>query len=1046
MERSLVVIRGASPERRDLSTFIIGLIFILHRTALHVMTEHTTAQQSSPFIGRSSELATLQARFNAAIAGRGGVALVAGEPGIGKTRLVRAFTDNAAKQGALVLWGRCYEGDWAPPFAPWVEAIGEFVRGATPERVRDALGLGAPQGASSLATIVPEIVPLVANLPAPIALDPDEERIRLYDTVVRLLLRLAESQPLVIVLDDLHWADRATLDLLRHVVYFASHSQLLIVGTYRDLELGPDHPLTAILPVLRREAGAVPLTLQGLGADEVAHLLGVAGDGWNATLARTVYDETNGNPFFIEELLRHLVAEVKIVSGREGLTAASGLESLGIPEGIRQVVTRRLTRLSADAERLLTHAAVFSGGFDFPVLQPLTDLSEDALLDAIDETLAARMIQPVPGGQERYDFVHAIVRHALSESWSPSRRVRLHRRAAEALTRAYAGRANAYAAELAVQYHRSLTLPGAEAGLPFALSAADEAKRRHAGDQAVTFLRIARDLASSAEPALQADILCRLAVAEADTIQIEEARQTTTAALNVLDMARTPPNQIGDFLAVVARAFKQRAYADPRVWRPLAERGLQLVADDHDQTWARLRLIIDPVEPISRETIRAGRWLGYDREAIALARANNGDEDDYARSFESWDPRSRAETDALVARAHTWQRPSAIMYALTVAANDYQYRHGAFRDAAALWRELIARSEESGAISWQQQATSQLTGLLLAFGEFDEAKVMEQRARDLGERLGPGLNLTVMLTGLASYAAGYRGGNWPEIAEFWTQSIDDPSLGPYDTGTIAGPVFAGMAAYAHAEAGATSQARRLLDALTPILEQMDPRTANQNYNGAVGYAAAAIWRLGATDLAPIYRHFANDLLDSGVGDDPLSSNALSVARMAALLGNLGEAIDYFARARVSLDASGRRPLRAIVDYDEATCLLNAGSSQLNQVIELVDAALAAFESLAMTPWIERAQTLKLEAETRAGKTPFPAGLTEREVDVLRLVARGQSDRDISDALFISPRTVNAHMRNMFNKTGSANRTELSIWAFEQGLVSRDDSAKTANSR
>ncbi|MEA2598439.1 MAG: hypothetical protein QOF01_4908, partial [Thermomicrobiales bacterium] len=686
----------------------------------------------------------------------------------------------------------------------------------------------------------------------------------------------------------------------------------------------------------------------------------------------------------------------------------------------------------------------FTGGFDFPVLQALTDLQEDALLDAIDEALGARLIQPVPGGQERYDFVHAIVRHALSESWSPSRRVRLHRRAAEALVSAYAGRERDHAAELAVQYHRSLSLQGAELGLPFALAAADEAKRRNAGDQVVTFLRIARDLAG-ADTAARAEILPRLAVAEADALQIGEAQRTTGDALTVLDEAGTEPSRIADFLATVARALKQRAYADSRVWRPLVERGLALTGNRHDHTWARLVFLVDPIEPISRETIRAGRWVGYDPKALAVARAG-GDEDDFARSFESWDPRTRAETDELASRARGWQRPSAIMFALTVAANDYQYRHGSFRDAEALWQELVELSERSGAIWWQQQAISQLTGLHLAFGRLDDARDAEARAAALGARLGPGLTHDLYTTMLDAYFAVYLGGDWPAIADLLTRAVDDPALGPHDTGTLGGAFLGAIAAYAHAEAGSTDQARRLLDVLTGIVEQMDPRTASQNDNGTVAFAAGAVWRLGATNHAAAYRRLALELLAAGIGDDPLGSTELSVARMAALLGNMAEATEFFGRARQSLEASHRRPLRAIVDLDEATFLLGAGPAQLPRVLELLDAATTAFETLGMTPWLERAQATRSEADARAGRVPLPGGLTEREVDVLRLVVRGQSDREISDALFISPRTVNAHMRNMLNKTGSSNRTELSIWAFEHGLVSRDEPGRPVTSR
>ncbi len=523
-------------------------------------------------------------------------------------------------------------------------------------------------------------------------------------------------------------------------------------------------------------------------------------------------------------------------------------------------------------------------------------------------------------------------------------------------------------------------------------------------------------------------------------MQIEDAQRTTADAIAALGEAGADPARTGDFLATVARALKQRAYADARVWRPLVERGLALTAEHRDHAWARLMFLLNPIEPISRETIRAGIWIGYDPEAVAIARAN-GDEDDFARSFESWDPRDRSQTDELVSRARGWQRPSAIMYALTVAANDYQYRHGAFRDAAALWHELIELSERTGAIWWQQQAISQLTGLHLAAGRFDDARATDASAAAIGARLGPGLTHDLLTTMLAAYFAIYLGGDWPPIAEFLTRAIDDPVLGPHDIGTLGGAFLGAIAAYAHAEAGAADQARRLLDTLTPIAERMDPRTASQNDNGTVAFAAGAVWRLGATDLAAAYRRLAIELLTAGIGDDPLGSTELSIARMAALMGNAGEAVEYFARARQTLDAGERRPLRAIVDLDEAQFLLDAGPAHLPRVAELLDQATAAFEQLEMTPWLQRAQTIRAEADSRAGRAPLPGGLTEREVDVLRLVARGQSDREISDALYISPRTVNAHMRNMLNKTGSANRTELSIWAFEQGLVTRDEQSR-----
>lgn len=989
----------------------------------------------APFVGRQSELAALAARLKEACSGRGGVAVLTGEAGIGKTRVVRAFADHARERGALVLWGRCYEGDWSPPYAPWVEAIGGFVRTADPERVRDALGVDLPAGDAdepaggmSLAELVPELAPLVADLPSLIALGPDEERFRLYDAVVRFLLRLAAQQPVVVVLDDVHWADRASLDLLRHLGHFVGQGAVLVVATYRDLELDAKHPLTQLLPVLRREAGAVPIALRGLPVDAVGRLLGGQTD-----LARTIHRETNGNPFFIHELVTHLAEEGALVADGDGWITRGELTDLGIPEGVRQVVARRLARLSPDAERLLTHAAVFTGGFDFAVLPGLTGMPEEALLDAVDGALAARLIQAAEPGPERYDFVHAIIRNVLADTWSPSRRVRIHRRAAEAVARAYPGREREHAAELAVQYHRSLSLPGEDAGIPHALAAAEAAHRAHSPEQVVTFLRIARDLAANVDAATRADILTRLAVAEAEAVLIDEAQRSIEAALGALAESGADPSATADFLATAVNALKWRASADSRIWRPLIERGLALCGDRHNRAWARLMLQVDPVEPVSRETIRAGRWLGYDPEAVAILRAT-GDEEDYAATVESFDSRTRDETDAHVTRARGWNSPTAVMHALTAAANDYHYQHGAFRDAANLWHELITLGERYGALSWQAQAWNQITWLHIAAGRFAEARASEARANTLLARLGPWRKPDVLAMEMATSFAMYLGGDWPAIAEYWSRFVDDPAMGPRDIGTLAGPLYGAMAAYAHVEAGSPDEARRLLSVLTPILSHFEPTAIN--HNGAVAHAAAAVWRLGVEEFAASYRRLALDLVEVGRGDYPQCSNALSVARMAALLGKTDETREYFERARRTLHAAEQDPLLAAVDLDEATAHLRIGES-LPRASDLLDSAIAGFESMDMPLWAERARETQNDLVSRiSSRTVQPAGLTEREVDVLRLVARGHSDRQISEELYISPRTVNAHLRNMLTKTDSANRTELSIWAFAHGLVTR----------
>lgn len=989
------------------------------------------SSQATTFVGRSGELATLREAFRRARGGSGGVVLIAGEPGIGKTRLAQVFASEAGAAGAAVLWGRCYEGLWSPALAPWAEAVGTFVRAADPTAMVAEAGATGDTTMTPLARLVPELAPLVTELPALATLSAEQERLRLYDAVTRLLLGTAAQRPVVVFLDDLQWADQSSVELLRHLIYFAPRSALLIVATYRDGDGEGAGQLGPLLATLRRDPAVRRIDLTGLRAGEVATLVAGPGAAGNGRLAETIHDQTNGNPFFVEELLRHLVDEVQRVG--EPLASSALTGELSVPEGIRLVVERRVERLQPAARLMLTSASVFESGFNFAVLPPLTGLAEEQLLDAIDEAIAARMIEPLPGGAERYGFVHAIVRQSLQELWNPSRRVRLHRRAAEALVAANVGREFDVAAELAIQYSRSDSLPGAEAGVPYALAAAQEAKARHARDQTAAFYRIARAIASGADASTRGQIAAQLAVAEAEIVEVGAALAATDEAVTLLERAGEIPVAIAQLLGDVARALKYSAYADERSWRPLVEQGLRLTSPEDGRTWSRLRMTLDPVEPIVRVGIRVGRWVGFDEDAVAIMRAG-GDEDDDARTVESFDAVTLEETERYLARSRGWRSPSAIMYAQTVAANHFQYRHGAFRDAERLWRQLDDLSGRSGAIHWQQQATNQLTYLLVASGRLAEAREMEARANALAERLGPGQHREAHQLEMATALAIYQGGEWAEIGRGWRAMIDDPAFGPHDLGTLTTTYYAGLAAYAFAEAGDVRSARGLLDLLTPILEQMRPEDCN--HNGAVAFAAGAIWRLGLVDLAPVYRQLAIDLCRSAIGDYPQSSNELTLARMAALMGRDAEATEAFAMARAILTASGQAPLLAIVDLDEAQMLTRRRDpAAYPRVRALLDGAREALEGVEMLPWLTRQAELSAEAEaTLAGRLRLPGGLTEREAEVLGLVAKGHSDRQIGDDLFVSPRTVNAHVRNMLMKAEVANRVELTRWAMDQGIV------------
>src|SRR5262245_20511288 len=390
----------------------------------------------TPFTGRAAELARLEGRLEEARGGRGGVVLLVGEPGIGKTRTLEEFAETARAQDALVLWGRCYEGEAARPYGPFAEALAEAARGSAPDLLREELGLGA----GPLTRLVPALRERVADIPEPVPLQPDEERVRLLDAVTQYLLAVAARLPTVLVLDDLHWADPGTVTLLRHVARFAPRGRLLVLGAYRDVEVGREHPLADALGLLPRETTYEQLGLPGLDPAAVRELLeAVADQAVPQPLVDTITRETSGNPFFIREVLLHLVETGTLVREGRRWTARTAIEAMRLPDTVRQVIERRVGRVSGAARRLLDVAAAFTETVHFDVARRVVGLEEAPALDALDEALGAQLLKAT-ADPNRFDFVHALVRHSLYGAQSPPRQVRLHRQIAEAMEEVYGAR------------------------------------------------------------------------------------------------------------------------------------------------------------------------------------------------------------------------------------------------------------------------------------------------------------------------------------------------------------------------------------------------------------------------------------------------------------------------------------------------------------------------------------------------------------------------------------------------------------------------------
>ena len=468
-------------------------------TPTPILPRLLSTQGSFDFAGRADELTTLVDAWKHAVAGTPGVVLVSGEPGIGKTRLVAELARRALDDEAIVVAGRCDE-HITVAYRPFVDALRQRLEQVQGRKAADVLGARAGE----LRRLLPDLPTQVTDLPDPVPGEPEIERYQLLEAIAGWVQAMAREAPVLLVLDDLHWAEGPTLAAMRHVVDQLGEDRVLVVGTYRDTDLDRTHPLAEVLADFRRRPTVSRLDLDGLTAAGVAQFLeGAAGhelDPAGSALAAAVFRETAGNPFFIGEVLRHLAESGALVQRDGAWTSDLDLDDLGIPEGIREVVGRRLTRLSDTSGRALSAAAIIGHDFEVDLVARVADLSVDEVLDGLDEAAAANLVHE--NGVDQYRFAHALVRTTLEEELSTTRRARLHRKTATALESLHAGRLDAIASRLAHHWAETAD-PDPSTAIRWATRAGQQNLDRAAPDDALRWFRSAMELLDPDEPDLQ---------------------------------------------------------------------------------------------------------------------------------------------------------------------------------------------------------------------------------------------------------------------------------------------------------------------------------------------------------------------------------------------------------------------------------------------------------------------------------------------------------------------------------------------------------------
>jgi class 3 adenylate cyclase len=584
----------------------------------------------SQFVGRSGEVAVFEALARQAADGQRRTVLVAGEPGIGKTRLVAAAATAAHARGATVLYGRC-DPDMGVPYQPFAQALRHYVRCAG----QDVLEAHAAACGGEVGRLVPELAQRVPGVPPPVVSEPESDRLRLFEAVDALLSAAARDTTVVVVVDDLHWAARPSLLLLCHLARSFEPGALLLVGTYRDTDLSRTHPVTAALAELHRTPSVRRLHLQGLDEAEVrSYMARAAGhelDQRGHALASRVHAETRGNPLFVGELLRHL-AETGAIYRRDGTwTSDLTLDQLGIPDGLREVVGGRLSRLSEGAYRVLLVAAVAGAEFG-PDLVAETGEAGDlgAVLEGLDEALRAGLVVQLESGTARcFAFAHAVVRQTIYSELTGARRAVLHQRVGRAIERLHGSGDPAHVAALA--HHFCMAAAAGESGraADYALEAARLALDQVAHEAAVARLEqglAALDTAERPDQARRCDLLLALAQARLRSFDLAGIREASLAAAEAARSVGDPEK-----LAEAAYWYSARVVAGSRddVGTALCEEALAAVGDRDPALRARVLAVLaqyqayagdrDRGDALSREALELAARTG-DAEALAVAR------------------------------------------------------------------------------------------------------------------------------------------------------------------------------------------------------------------------------------------------------------------------------------------------------------------------------------------------------------------------------------------------------------------------------------------
>jgi len=587
-------------------------------TPVRAGTEATAAGSgrlaAAVFVGRDSETYALDAALNDARGGRGRLVVLSGEAGIGKSRLADELSSRAKQLGVRVLWGRCWEAGGAPAYWPWVQALRAYVRDADPDALRAQLG----RGAAEIGQLLPELRELFPDVPEPASLDSDGAKFRLYDAAAAFLRCVAAERPLLVVLDDVHAADASSLLMLEFVAAELADARVLVLAVYRDPELDPGDPIAAALAGVGRHA-SLRVTLRGLHEPEVASFIEASTQVEPAaSLVRAIAAETEGNPLFVGEIARLLAAEGRLSE------EAGAAWRVAIPDTVKEVIGRRLNRLTDGCRQTLAIASVVGREFPLDLLERLTDRSSAELLALLDEAITARLVTEVPGSPGRLRFTHALVRDALYDALPQALRLDLHRHTGEALEEVV-GSDPSRLSEVAHHFFHALPAVDADVAVRYAGEAAAQAGTLLAHEEAARLYETALsalELRTTPDPVWQRQLLLGLGEALARSGDTPRAQDAFVRAAGLARTTGAAEDLARAALGYGGRIAWFRASGD-RLRITLLEEALGALGDEDTPLRAR---VLARLAGALRDELDPTRRLALGEEGVAVAR-RSGDAD-----------------------------------------------------------------------------------------------------------------------------------------------------------------------------------------------------------------------------------------------------------------------------------------------------------------------------------------------------------------------------------------------------------------------------------